>query len=126
MWLLGLDLRSPGKLWRATCIAWMPFILAFIAFNILDLDGSNLISLSKNFELSIFAGDVDVTFRIDPFPTTPELLNTARILVPSLSRNDALRRWVEISQSTLIRTARDHGYRVGLARHSLPNSLPDL
>jgi len=104
----------------------MPFILAFIAFNILDLDGSNLISLSKNFELSIFAGDVDVTFRIDPFPTTPELLNTARILVPSLSRNDALGRWAEISQSTLICTARDHGYRVGLARHSLPNSLPDL
>ena len=124
MKLLGLGFTSQVR--RAACLAYMPFILAFIAFNILDLDGSDLISLSKNFEISIFVADVDATSRIDAFPEPLELPNSAQILAPGLSRNDALPHCAEISKFSLIGTARDHGYRVGLARHSLPNPSPDL
>jgi hypothetical protein len=119
-----LGLRFTSQVQRAACIACKPFILAFIAFNILDLEGSDLISLSKNFEISIFVGDVDPTPRIDPEPL--ELPNAARIIAPTLSRNHALPHFAEISKFSLIGTARDHGYRVGLARHSLPNGSPDL
>ena len=125
MLLSGLYLRKPSKLWRATCIAFMPFILAFIALDILDLDGSELISFSKNFEVSIFVGDVDPTDWIDPFAEHCELPNAAQQLAPDRSRNDALSP-AQISKFSLIRTARHHGYRVGLARHSLPNASPDL
>ena len=125
MKLLGLGFTSQVR--RAACLAYMPFILAFIAFNILDLDGSDLISLSKNFEILIYVADVDATSsRIDAFPEPLELPNTAQILAPGLSRNDALPHCAEISKFSLIGTARDHGYRVGLARHSLPNPSPDL
>src|SRR5689334_21926888 len=125
MLLSGFYLRNPSKLWRATCIAFMPFILAFIAFNILDLDGSELISFSRNFELSIFIGDVDRTPRLDTFSEHFELPNAAQQLAPDRSRNDTLSP-AQISKFPLIRIARDHGYRVGLARHSLPNASPDL
>jgi hypothetical protein len=124
---LSLQLWSPTKLRRAMCIACAPFILAFIAFNILDLDGSDLISLSKNFEISIFAGDVDVAPRIDPFRKPLERIDINRIVLAGrFSRYDVQPYYAEISQSSPIGTARDHGYRVGLARHSLPNAAPDL
>ena len=104
----------------------MPFILAFIAFNILDLDGSELISFNKNFEVSIFIGDVvDPTLRIDSFSLYYELPHAAQQLAPDRSRNSVLSH-AQIPTFSLIRTARDHRYRIGLARHSLPNASPDL
>ena len=74
----------------------MPFILCFIAFDILDLDRSDLIALSKNFEISSFVGDIDPTPRIDPFPEPLELPNTAEILAPDLSGKHALLQFAEI------------------------------
>jgi hypothetical protein len=121
-----LGLRFTSQVRRAACIACTPFILAFIVFNILDLDGSDLISLSKNFEISIVVGDVDPKPRTDPSSEALELPNAARILAPALSRNHALLHCAEILKFSLIGIARDHGYRVGLARHSLPNASPDL
>ena len=126
MLLSEFYLRSSSKLWRATCIAFTPFVLAFIAFNILDLDGSELISFSKNFEVSIFIGDVvDPIIRSDSFSVYFELPHAARQLALNRSRNNVLSR-AQISKFPLIRIARHHGYRTGLARHSLPNASPDL
>jgi hypothetical protein len=125
MLLSRFYLRNPINLRRARCIAFTPFILAFIAFNILDLDGSELISFSKNFEVSIFIGDVDPTPRIDSFSEYFELPNVTQQLAPDPSRNEVLSP-AQILKFSLIRTARHHGYRVGLARHSLPNASPDL
>jgi hypothetical protein len=121
-----LELGFTSHVRRSACIACMPFILCFIAFDILDLDRSDLIALSKNFEISSFVGDIDPTPRIDPFPEPLELPNTAEILAPDISVNHALLQFAEILKFSLIGTARDHGYRIGLARHSLSNASPDL
>jgi len=42
----------------------MPFVFAFIAFNILDLDGSNLISFTRSFEHSMIDADIATAPRI--------------------------------------------------------------
>src|SRR5262250_4009377 len=69
------DETTPMKLlrvrytWRqAACIASMPVVLAFIAFNILDLDGSNLASLTKSSDRFVIDAEFGAATRTDPFP----------------------------------------------------------
>src|SRR5437899_11832729 len=64
--LLGLHLVSPVKFRRAACIASMPFVFAFIAFNILDLDGSSLLALTRCARWSIVDAYIGTSPRIDP------------------------------------------------------------
>src|SRR6266581_2468775 len=65
---LSLQLWSPSKLRRATCLACSPFIFAFIAFNILDLDGSNLASLTKCSNRLVIDAEVGPSARVEQAP----------------------------------------------------------
>src|SRR5262249_14227508 len=53
---------------RAACIASMPFVFSFIAFNLLDLDGSNLASLSRYVDRWVIDADLSASLRVDPLP----------------------------------------------------------
>src|SRR5437773_11833512 len=88
---LSLQLWSPSKLRRATCLACSPFIFAFIAFNILDLDGSNLASLTKCSNRLVFDADVGPSARVEPLPQRLEYFDNHRTLTPSAASAQA--RW---------------------------------
>ena len=88
-------------------------MLAFIAFNILDLDGSNLESLTKCFDRLAIEGPIGV----DPLPKRVEYLKNDRILTP----NDSPR-WQIIEQRapSRLEKARTHRYHVSLPRDAVP------
>lgn len=120
MLLSGLDLRSSGKLWRAACIACMPFVLAFIAFNLLDLDGSNLLSLTRC--SGYFAADADILAapRIDPLPDHFEYLPDRHIQKTN-KPSDLARRYIsELLSPSRLEKARNHLYHVSLPRDAVP------
>src|SRR5438132_1210660 len=78
-----LRFGSTPRLRRAVCIAGMRFMFAFIAFNILDLDGSNPELLTKCFDrLAIIEGAIGASPRLDPLPKREHLKN-ARVLTPT-------------------------------------------
>src|SRR5437762_911356 len=87
---LSLQLWSPSKLRRATCLACSPFIFAFIAFNILDLDGSNLASLTKCSSRLVIDADVGPSARVEPLPQRLEYFDNHRTLSKRPFRPSAL------------------------------------
>ena len=117
MMLLGLRLGSSRKLRRAACVAAMPFVFAFISFNLLDLDGSNLAPFS---ERSIIDGDVGTDARIDPLPERVECLQSEWISIPKDSRCFARFQGAELRVIARLEKARTHRYHVSLPRSSVP------
>ena len=117
MMLLGLRLGSSRKVRRAACIAAMPFVFAFISFNLLDLDGSNLALFS---ERAIIDGDVGTDARIDPHPERVECLGREGLSIPKDSRDFA--RFLDAALRVIARLekARTHRYLVSLPRSSVP------
>jgi hypothetical protein len=98
----------------------MPFVFAFIAFNLLDLDGSNLASLTRCFDHFIVDADVAASPRIDPLPQRLEHLQTKRILVADNSPNQARCHISELCSPSRLEKARSHLYHVSLPRDSVP------
>ena len=120
MMLLGLRLGFSRKLRRAACIAAMPFVFAFIFFNLLDLDGSKLESFTRYFERSIIDGDVGTDARIDPLPERVECLQSEWISIPKDSRCFARFQGAELRVIARLEKARTHRYHVSLPRSSVP------
>jgi hypothetical protein len=98
----------------------MPFVFAFIAFSILDLDGSNLVSLTRCFDHFIIDADVAASPRIDPLPGRFEYLKTRRILVVHDASNPVRRHISELRSLSRLEKARSHLYHVNLPRDSVP------
>ncbi len=118
--LLGLHLGSPIKFRRAACIASMPFVLAFIAFNLLDLDCSNLLALTKSSQWSIVDADVATPPSIDPLPERFKRHDSEHLLTPNHLPDQS--RWEIVALHALsriekTRTLLDH---VNLPRDSVP------
>ena len=118
MKLLGLGFTSQVR--RAACIACMPFVFAFIAFNLLDLDGSNLASLTRCFDHFIVDADIAASPRIDPLPERFEYLETKRILVTHNSPDQVRCHMSELRSPSRLEKARSHLYHVSLPRDSVP------
>jgi len=118
--LLGLRLEPTLKLRRAACIACMPFVLAFIAFNVLDLDGSNLGLLTKCFDRLAIEGDVAASPRVDPLPERVEYFENEQIRTANDSRDRARRQIIELRALSRLEKARTHLYHVSLPRDSVP------
>ena len=115
-----LQLEPTSKLRRAACIACMPFVLAFIAFNILDLDGSNLASLTKCFDRWVIDADVGPSPRVDPLPERVEYLENDHLLNPADSPDQAHWKIVELRALSRLAIARTHLYHVSLPRDAVP------
>ena len=98
----------------------MPFVLAFIAFNVLDLDGSNLGSLSKCFDRLAIEGDVGASPRVDPLPERVEYFENEQIRTANDSRDRARWQLIELRALSRLEKARTHLYNVSLPRDSVP------
>ena len=98
----------------------MPFVFAFIAFNILDLDGSNLISFTRCFERSMIDADIAAAPRIEPLPERFEYFENKRILTATDSSDRARWHTSELRALSRLEKARTHLYHVSLPRDSVP------
>ena len=91
-------------------------MLAFIAFNILDLDGSNLESLTKCFDRLAIEGPIGV----DPLPKCVEYLKNDRVLTPNDSPDQPRWQITERRAPSRLEKARTHRYHVSLPRDAVP------
>jgi hypothetical protein len=116
--LLGLKFTSQVR--RAACIACMPFVFVFIAFNLLDLDGSNLASLTRCFDHFIVDADVAASPRIDPLPERFEHLANNDFQTTYHASVHARCHMSELRSPSRLEKARSHLYHVSLPRDSVP------
>jgi len=111
--------RSTRTVYRAACIACMPFVLALIAFNILDLDGSNLILFSRNFRPSLIDADVAEVPRIEPSLERVEFLDDRRLPL-NASQFPLHSKLVAPHAPSRLEKARTHLYHISLPRDAVP------
>ena len=95
----------------------MPFVFSFIAFNLLDLDGSNL---TKCFDRSIIEGDINAVPRFDPIPDRNDCFKDNLLLTSNITLDDGQFRVVKARALSRLEKARNHLYHVSLPRDSVP------
>ena len=116
-----LRVGHTSTLRQAACIASMPFVLAFIAFNILDLDGSNLASLTKSSDRFVIDAELGAATRTDPFPERFEYFENNHSLLEIDDSSDRARyQTIELRTLSRLEKARTHLYHVSLPRDSVP------
>jgi hypothetical protein len=99
----------------------MPFVIAFIAFNILDLDGSNLASLTKAFDRFVIDAELGAAMRIDPLPDRVENFDSDHGLLALVDSSDRVRyETIELRALSRLEKAKTHLYHVSLPRDSVP------
>ena len=108
MMLLGLRLRFHLKVAPRRVYRGVPFVFAFIFFNLLDLDGSNLESFTRYFDRSITDGDVGTDARVEPRPEREEFLWSEWILTPKDSSDFARFQGAELRVIARLEKARTH------------------
>lgn len=109
---------------RAMYIVCVFFVFSYIAFDVLDLDGSNLPKVFNPVQGTKIVAAVLTEARLDFSPKKLESRGDGVIFFADGSREYGRPRWAEISNLAPLGQARTHGYRVGLARNSLPGSSP--
>ena len=115
-----LRVGHTSTLRHAACFASMPFVLAFIAFNILDLDGSNLASLSKCVDRWVIDLDLSAVARVDPLPQRLEFSNGHSEEIQKDSSDQERWKIHELCSPSRLEKARTHLYHVSLPRDSVP------
>lgn len=102
-------------------IVCMCFVFSYIAFNVLDLDGSNLLSLATPLErssvIAVIPSEVEIPYSSDRV----EHARTIAGLVADSFTEYARFQMTTVSKSSLLASVRAHGYRIGLARDDLPD-----
>jgi hypothetical protein len=98
----------------------MPFVFAFIFFNLLDLDGSNLEAFTRCFDRSITDGDVDTATRVEPRPEREEFLWREWIATAKDSTEFSGLQGTDLRIIAPLEKARIHLYHVSLPRDSVP------
>jgi hypothetical protein len=99
----------------------MPFVIAFIAFNILDLDGSNLASLTKSLDRFVIDAELAAATRVDPVPERLNHFENDHRLLTLPDSSDRVRyESIEFRALSGLEKARRHLYHVSLPRDSVP------
>ncbi len=105
---------------RAVYIVCLFFVFSYIAFDLLDVDGSKLYSVSPPQRYSILAlvsSDVEIPYRFaDSGGRAPGGENIR------LTDDESSRPPAHFTALSLFSLARTHGYKVTLARNSLSDS----
>jgi hypothetical protein len=101
-------------------------VLSNILFDALDLDGSNfprlLAPVKRIATVAVVPSETQISYSFE----RSELRDAFTLPVTDCSRLDVRPSRAEGLSSSALGTARYHGYRVGLARNSLPDSSPYL
>ena len=110
-----------STLHRAMYIVCMCFVFSYIAFDVLDLDGSSLPSLVTTLERSsvvaVILSEVEIPYSSDRV----EHARTIAALVADTFTEYARLQMTTVPESSLLASARAHGCRIGLARDDLPD-----
>jgi hypothetical protein len=115
-----------SRVWRATYVVSMLLVFSYILFDVLDLDGSSINRLPAPAErtatVAVVPSDTQISYSFEH----SELRDGFTLSVADGPGLD-VRPWrAEGLSSSALVIARSHGYRVGLARNSLPDSSPYL
>ena len=110
--------------WRATHTVCILLVFSYVLFDVLDLDGSNFSRLLATVERAAIVAEVPDAVPLNYSPEKSESWGETSLLLPDQSGLHARLCWIELSRASPLGTARSHGYRVGLARNSLPDSPP--
>src|SRR5262249_28274209 len=103
----------------AACIASMPFVFAFIAFNLLDLDGSNLVSLSRCVDRWVIYADLSASLRVDPLPQRLDSFKGHSERIQKDASDQARWRIADLRTPSRLEKARTHLYQISLHRDSV-------
>ena len=98
----------------------MPFVIAFIAFNILDLDGSNLASLTRSLDRFVIDAELGAATCIDPLPEEFDNFENDHPLTLDDSSDRVRYQTIELRARSRLEKARTHLYHVSLPRDSVP------
>lgn len=110
-----------SSLQRAIYIACLCFVFSYIAFDVLDLDESNLSPLARAMERSsivaVISSDAEIPYSSDRVAHARAIAALVADTLTQYARFQTTR----IAESSLLASARAHGYRIGLARDDLPD-----
>jgi hypothetical protein len=120
----GLGPMHSSRASRAIYILSVLLVFSYIFFDVLDLDGSNFPRLFTPVEKIITVAVVPSSTELNCAPEQSELYRYISVLFADRSVESSLPPWAELSRASPLGTARSHGYRIGLARNSLPDSPP--
>ena len=112
--------------WRVTHVVCALLVFSDILFDVLDLDGSNFSRLLATVERAAIVAEVPDSIPLNYSPKKSESWGDISLLFTDQSGLYARPHWVELLRASTLGTTRSHGYRVGLARNSLPDSSPYL
>ena len=122
----GLGPVHSSRVSRAIYILSVLLVFSYIFFDVLDLDGSDFPRLFTPVERSITVAVLPSNTQLNYSSDESKLRGDISLLFAARSAEYSPLLWVELLRASLLGTARSHGYRVGLARNSLPNSSPYL
>jgi hypothetical protein len=111
---------------RAIYVVSMLLVFSYIFFDVLDLDGSDLPRFFTPMQRTITVAVLPSSTELNYSSEHSELCGDISLLLADRSAECGRPSWAELLRASLLGTARSHGYRVGLARNSLPDSSPYL
>jgi hypothetical protein len=112
--------------WRATHTVCVLLVFSYVFFDVLDLDGSNFSRLLATVERAVIVAEVPDSIPLNCALEKSKSWGDTPLLFTDQSGLYARLYWTVLSRASALGTARSHGYRVGLARNSLPDSSPYL
>ena len=95
-------------------------MLAFIAFNLLDLDGSNLLALTRSTQWAIVDAALATSPSIDPLPERFARRDVEQLLTPNHLPDQWHWKIVALHALSRIEKTRTLLYHVSLPRDSVP------
>jgi hypothetical protein len=120
--------RSQTKystLWRIADVACAVLVVFYILFDVLDLDGSDFSKVFNSVHQpkldAVVSAETELDVSAKQFVPVSA---SASLLATDAGENAQLRRFENV-QFSLLRSARAHGYRQGLARNSPFDAVPD-
>jgi hypothetical protein len=112
-------------LWRIADIVCVLLVVFYILFDVLDLDGSDFAKIFNPPHQSKIEAFVPTETELDVSAKQFVPVSASASLLASAADEYAQLRRSENVQFSLLRTARAHGFRLGLARNSLSDAAPD-
>src|SRR5262245_51322179 len=116
----------PSRVSRPIYVLSIVLVLLNILFDVLDLDGSNFPKLfapvQRTITVAVLPSSTEFNYSSEP----SEPCRDISLLLADRSAECSQPSWAELSRASPLGKARSHGYRVGLARNSLPDSSPYL
>ena len=98
----------------------MVFVLSYVFFDVLDLDGSNLSAFATRTDRAVIAAETPANAESPHRPARADLWNTV-VTAPHAAALLDHPRSIEPVPSSPFNSARAHGYHVGLPRDAVPD-----